>query len=99
MGQIREAIGVTLSVLCSNIQLYASVCRDYSDEGGNTDLESLLKQRSWIKLLKERASEVVINIQCTNQSDSSETKRITSQNGHLNGDSHDDAKWMETVLF
>ncbi|XP_024018767.1 proteasome activator subunit 4 [Morus notabilis] len=97
-AQVREAIGVALSVLCANIQLYASVCRDYSDEGGNTDLESLLKQRSWIKLLKERASEVVINIQRTNQSDSSETKRITSQNGHLNGDSQDDAKWMETLF-
>lgn len=62
------------------------------------DLESLLKQRSWVKFLKERALEAVINIQRTNQSDSSEIKSA-NQNGHLNGDSQDDAKWMETVLL
>lgn len=98
MGQVREAIGVTLSVLCSNIQLYASVCHDCSHEGDNVDLNSQLQQRSWIKFLKERASEVVVNIQHSNQSDSLETKRNTSQNGQLNGDSQDDIKWMETVL-
>lgn len=96
-AQVREAIGVALSVLCSNIQLYASVHHDHSDEGGNMDLENLLKQRSWIKFLKERALEAVINIQRTNQSDSSEIKSA-NQNGHLNGDSQDDAKWMETLF-
>lgn len=97
-GQVREAIGVTLSVLCSNIQLYASVSHDHLHEGEGIDLDSQLKQRSWIQFLKERASEAVINIQHSSQSDSLETKRNTSQNGHLSGDSQDDVKWMETVL-
>ena len=99
MEQVREAIGVTLSVLCSNIQLYASASHDHSNEGGNIDIKSRLEQRSWIQFLKGRSSEVLINIQRTNQSDSLETKRNTSQNGHLNGDSQDDVKWMETVLL
>ncbi|XP_030510488.2 proteasome activator subunit 4 [Cannabis sativa] len=98
-AQVREAIGVTLSVLCSNIQLYASVCHNHSQDGDeNTDLDSQLQQRSWIQFLKRRASEVVVNIQQSNQSDNSETKKNTIQNGHLNGDSQDDVKWMETLF-
>ncbi|PON47216.1 Coatomer beta subunit [Parasponia andersonii] len=96
-AQVREAIGVTLSLLCSNIQLYASVCH-HSHEGENMDLDGQLKQRSWIQILKERASEVVVNIQHSNHSDGLDTKRNTSQNGNLNGDSQDDVKWMETLF-
>lgn len=97
---MREAIGVTLSVLCSNIRLHASFDHDCSHEAENKEVNNQLKEKLWVQFLVERASEVVMNIQHTNQSDSSESKMNTSyQNGILNGDSQDDAKWMETVKF
>lgn len=99
-GQVREAIGVTLSVVCSNIRLYASFDRDHSHEGENRDVDNQLQEKSWVQFLIERASEVVMNIQQTNQADSLENKmNISYQNGHQNGDSQDDVKWMETVLI
>jgi proteasome activator subunit 4 len=99
VGQVREAIGVTLSVLCSNIRLYASSHPDHSHEGGNSDVNYQHKEGSWVKFLIERASELVMNIQNTSQSDNLETTTdARDQNGHLNGDSKDDVKWMETVL-
>lgn len=95
---MREAIGVTLSVLCSNIRLYASFDHDHSHEGENKDVNNQLKEKNWVQFLIERASKVVMNIQHTNQSDSSESKMNKGyENGILNGDSQDDAKWMETV--
>ncbi|XP_015881496.3 proteasome activator subunit 4 isoform X1 [Ziziphus jujuba] len=98
-AQVREAIGVTLSVLCSNIRLHASFDHDCSHEAENKEVNNQLKEKLWVQFLVERASEVVMNIQHTNQSDSSESKMNTSyQNGILNGDSQDDAKWMETLF-
>lgn len=100
VGQVREAIGVTLSVLCSNIRLYASSDLDHSHEGGNSNVNYQLKEGSWVQFLIERASELVMNIQNTSQSDNSEIPTdVRDQNGHLNGDSKDDVKWMETVLI
>lgn len=98
VGQVREAIGVTLSVLCSNIRLYASSDPDQSHEGGNSNVNYQLKEGSWVKFLIERASDLVMNIQ--NKSDNLETPPdVTDQNEHLKGDSKDDVKWMETVLI
>ncbi|XP_062170630.1 proteasome activator subunit 4-like [Alnus glutinosa] len=98
-AQVREAIGVTLSVLCSNIRLYASSHPDHSHEGGNSDVNYQHKEGSWVKFLIERASELVMNIQNTSQSDNLETTTdARDQNGHLNGDSKDDVKWMETLF-
>lgn len=98
-GQVREAIGVTLSVLCSNIQLYESFDHEHSHAEERRDVAKQFDGRSWVQFLKERASEVLINIQNTTQSDSLETPAtISPENGHLNGDSQDDVKWMETVL-
>lgn len=95
---MREAIGVTLCVVCSNIQLYASFDHDHSHEGENRDIDGQLKEKNWVQFLVERASEVVLNIQQTNQSDSLGSKMNIYQNGHQNGDSQEDVKWMETVL-
>ncbi|XP_059446423.1 proteasome activator subunit 4-like [Corylus avellana] len=98
-AQVREAIGVTLSVLCSNIRLYASSDLDHSHEGGNSNVNYQLKEGSWVQFLIERASELVMNIQNTSQSDNSEIPTdVRDQNGHLNGDSKDDVKWMETLF-
>ncbi|BFG33636.1 hypothetical protein CerSpe_199100 [Prunus speciosa] len=98
-AQVREAIGVTLSVLCSNIQLYESFDHEHSHAEERRDVAKKFDGRSWVQFLKERASEVLINIQNTTQSDSLETPAtISPENGHLNGDSQDDVKWMETLF-
>ncbi|KAL5803775.1 hypothetical protein ACOSQ3_030575 [Xanthoceras sorbifolium] len=98
-AQVREAIGVTLSVLCSNIRLHMSFSVDHSHEGKNSDIDNHLKEQSWVRSLTERASEAVLNIQNNSHSDSMEISAETStQNGYLNGDSQDDVKWMETLF-
>jgi proteasome activator subunit 4 len=94
-AQVREAIGVTLSVLCSNIRLYASSDHDFSHEGRSSDAD----KGSWVQILKKRAYEVLVNIQSTSQSDNLETPIDSKlQDVHLNGDSQDDVKWMETLF-
>ncbi|XVF70972.1 hypothetical protein PTKIN_Ptkin11bG0205100 [Pterospermum kingtungense] len=98
-AQVREAIGVTLSVLCSNIRLHASCSHDHSNESGKTDMDIPLKEENWVRLLTERASEVVVNIQNSSLSDVLDTSSdINIKNGYQNGDSQDDAKWMETLF-
>ncbi|KAL5071695.1 hypothetical protein RYX36_022582 [Vicia faba] len=100
-AQVREALGVTLSVLCSNIRLYHS--SDHDNAGGertkNVD-DNLIKDESWVQYLTERAAEAVVNIQIASQSDKAVNPiDSSSQNGHVEGDSQDDMKWMETLLY
>ncbi|KAH9652583.1 proteasome activator subunit 4 [Citrus sinensis] len=71
-AHVREAIGVTLSVLCSNIRLHASFSHEYSHEGVNSDIDNYLKEERWVQFLTERASESVTNIQNNNHSDNLE---------------------------
>ncbi|KAE8725691.1 Proteasome activator subunit 4 [Hibiscus syriacus] len=97
-AQVREAIGVTLSVLCSNIRLHVSSSQDHSNERGKTATNNPLKQENWVQLLTERASEVV-NVQNSSLSvglENSTDKNM--RNAHQNGDSQDDVKWMETLF-
>ncbi|CAK7323879.1 unnamed protein product [Dovyalis caffra] len=97
-AQVREAIGVTLSVLCTNIRLQLSSAHDYSCEGGK-DIDNQLKEEKWVLILTDRASDVVTNIQNTSPADNMETAgHIALQNGSLNGDAQDDVKWMETLF-
>lgn len=92
--QVREALGVTLSVLCSNIRLYHS---SHQDERSD-NVDSLMKDESWVQFLTERATQAVVNIQIATQSDKVVNPVDgSSQNGHVDGDSQDDMKWMETV--
>lgn len=97
MRQVREAIGVTMSIVCSNIRLYSSFGNHST--GANAFIDKQLKEEQWRLLLTGRASEMVINIQKTSPSDNLEipTSAIP-QNGSSNGDVQDDVKWMETVL-
>ncbi|KAF5728502.1 proteasome activator subunit 4 isoform X2 [Tripterygium wilfordii] len=98
-AQVREAIGVTLSVLCSNIQLYTSLAHNHSHEEGNSDIDDQLKEENWVRFLTERASDAVTNIQKISHTDNMEPSADSGpQNGHLNGDSRDDIKWMETIF-
>lgn len=99
VGQVRETIGVALSVLCSNIRLYALSDNHRSHEGGNNDVNNQLME-SWIELLTERASQVLMNIQNASHSVTLETSRdISAPDVQLNGHSQDDVKWMETVCI
>ncbi|XP_061367392.1 proteasome activator subunit 4 isoform X1 [Gastrolobium bilobum] len=98
-AQVREALGVTLSVLCSNIRLYHSSQHDSACDGKNSNVDNLMKDESWVQFLTERAAEAVVNIQIATQSDKALNPiDASSQNGHLDGDSQDDMKWMETLL-
>jgi proteasome activator subunit 4 len=100
MGQVRETIGVTLSVLCSNIRLYALSDhhhRHHSREGGKNDVNNQLME-SCIKILREQSSQVLMNIQNASHCVSLESSRDSNApDAYLNGDSQDDVKWMETV--
>ncbi|XP_058787950.1 proteasome activator subunit 4 [Vicia villosa] len=100
-AQVREALGVTLSVLCSNIRLYHSSDHDNLDDKRTNDVDNnLIKDESWVQYLTERAAEAVVNIQIASQSDKAVNSIDTSsQNGHVDGDSQDDMKWMETLLY
>ncbi|CAJ2640178.1 unnamed protein product [Trifolium pratense] len=99
-AQVREALGVTLSVLCSNIRLYHSSHRDNVGTEKTNDVDDLMKDESWVQHLTERAAEAVVNIQIASQSDKAVNPIDTnSQNGHLDGDSQDDMKRMETLLY
>lgn len=97
MGQVRETIGVTLSVLCSNIRLYALSDHHHSREGEKNDVNNQLME-SCIKILREQSSQVLMTIQKASHCVSLETSRDSNApDAYLNGDSQDDVKWMETV--
>ncbi|XP_073268690.1 proteasome activator subunit 4 isoform X1 [Populus alba] len=97
-AQVREAIGVTLSVLCSNIRLHLSSAHDYSCEEAS-EIDNQLKEEKWVLILTHRATDVVTNIQNTSPADNLEIAGHTAfQNGSLNGDAQDDVKWMETLF-
>ncbi|KAA8527119.1 hypothetical protein F0562_008652 [Nyssa sinensis] len=98
-AQVREAIGVTLSILCSNIRLYTSFGHKHSHEEGNIDVAIELEGTSWDQFLIERASEYVMSIQTISQSDNMEILTdLSPDNGLANGNSQDDVKWMETLF-
>lgn len=98
-AQVREAIGVTLSVLCSNIRLYRSFAHNYSHEGLDSDVVNQVKGESWVQFLTEQALDLVMNIQKTSQSDNLEIPTDSiPENGLSNGNSQDDIKWMETLF-
>ncbi|KAG8385951.1 hypothetical protein BUALT_Bualt03G0098600 [Buddleja alternifolia] len=97
-AQVREAIGVTLSVLCSNLRLCASFGNDPLHEGG-TSSEGTEPAGCWDQYLVKRASESVTKIQNLS---ASETLKIPIDNiseSEMSGDhSQDDIKWMETLF-
>ncbi|KAF3511494.1 hypothetical protein F2Q69_00003350 [Brassica cretica] len=95
-AQIREAIGVILSVLCSNIRLRMSYQQKHPSEEGRTDVDSQLKEENWFKLISARASEAVTNIQQASISDSMDTSADVDME---NGDYLDDVKWVETKVI
>lgn len=97
--QVRESIGVTLSVLCSNIRLHASFSHDHLHQTGASSSD-MQPGGSWDRYLIEQASELVLNLQNISVSETMEfaTNKI-SDNGTSIDHSQDDIKWMETVFI
>lgn len=98
--QVRESIGVTLSVLCSNLRLHASFNHNNLHENGDTVTDEELETGNWDKILSERASELVVTIQNANLSDNLENHSDTNTvSVGSDGNSQDDVQWMETVVI
>ncbi|XP_042004596.1 proteasome activator subunit 4-like [Salvia splendens] len=97
-AQVREAIGVTLSVLCSNLRLCPTCGSGHLQEVG-ASTSDISTTGSWDQYLVKRASELVIKIQSISASESLEipTKPI-KENGLSSEDSKDDIRWMETLF-
>ncbi|XP_055822371.1 proteasome activator subunit 4 [Solanum dulcamara] len=97
--QVRESIGVTLCVLCSNIRLQVSCNQVHPHEVGTNNVHRKAEAENWDHYLVERASELVVKIQSFSQSDTLDvqTDRI-SDNRVSSEQSHDDVKWMETLF-
>ncbi|KAK4439643.1 Proteasome activator subunit [Sesamum alatum] len=97
-AQVREAIGVTLSVLCSNLRLCASFGTDHTFEG-EASSANIGAAGCWDQYIVKRASELVPTIQNASASETLEIltdKKI--ENGMSNDPSQDGIKWMETLF-
>ncbi|KAK6934676.1 Proteasome activator Blm10, mid region [Dillenia turbinata] len=81
-AHVREAIGINLCIVCSNIRLYVRFADNDTKEAGDMSLDFQLKGGSWVKFLTEQASDTAINIQNANHSDSLQIPTdFTSENG------------------
>lgn len=97
-AQVREAIGVTLSILCSNLRLFTTYISKDPKRGEDSVIIKSLQTESWAKLLTERASESAINIQNSSQLESMETSSELYENGFTNNEAKTDIRTME-MLF
>ncbi|XP_072991036.1 proteasome activator subunit 4 [Typha latifolia] len=100
-AQVREAIGVALAVLCSNLRLFASSGFKVLPEGAvrYTNMVETPQKEDWAKLLTERTSELSINIQNANHYDKMESvEGSTHENGFRNTEAEADVKRMETMF-
>ncbi|KAL9224895.1 hypothetical protein vseg_000877 [Gypsophila vaccaria] len=95
-AQVREAVGVTLCVLCSNVELYRSFNFSHTDEKGDIYMRDEI-EGGWSQLLSEQAAERVTRIQRTSPFDHVEAQAgVALENGTSNDS--DDVKWLETLL-
>lgn len=100
IGQVRQVLGITLTILCSNVRLYHKSHHDSANDERQSNADNYLKDASWVQSLIGRAAEAVVNIQNATQSDKgANSMEINLENGRPDGDSQDDIKWMETVIM
>ncbi|XP_020110072.1 proteasome activator subunit 4 [Ananas comosus] len=99
-AQVREAVGVMLSVLCSNMRLFATSGLDHLSKGtvGDAYMFEPPQKENWAKILTERASELSINIQNANLSDRMQSADSAHENGFTNAEAEADVKRMETLF-
>ncbi|KZV14702.1 proteasome activator subunit 4 [Dorcoceras hygrometricum] len=97
-AQVRESVGVTLSILCSNLRLHRTFGNDHLPNAGARYADIGVAE-SWDQLLVKHASELVANIQNINALEALviPTGKIT-ENGLSDGHFKDDLKWMETLF-
>ncbi|GMH05877.1 hypothetical protein Nepgr_007717 [Nepenthes gracilis] len=98
-AQVREAVGVTLCVVCSNIQLFASFPQSHPDKVGRSDVDDNEEWGDWSRILSEKADERATNIQNTIlQSESLDAQADVAPENELKNDLQEDVKWMETLF-
>lgn len=97
-AQVREAVGVILCVLCSNIQLHRSFATCSSDQAMSSSGGEDLEDSSWNRLLLEEATERAVRIQNTTHADHMESQANVAREKGITNDSDEDVKWMETLF-
>lgn len=95
-AQVREVVGVTLCVLCSNIQLHGLYTS--SDQWGSSGVGDEIHGASWSRLLSDQATECAIRIQNTTHSDHIDAEADVDLDNGITNDSEEDVKWMETLF-
>ncbi|XP_057530197.1 proteasome activator subunit 4-like isoform X1 [Amaranthus tricolor] len=97
-AQVREAVGVILCVLCSNVQLHRLYARSYPDLSGSRSVGEEIAEGSWSQLLLDQATECAIRIQKTTHSDHIDADADVFQENRIPNDSVEDVKRMETLF-
>ncbi|KAG9159869.1 hypothetical protein Leryth_007864 [Lithospermum erythrorhizon] len=98
-AQVRESIGVAMSVLCSNIRLHSSFTSSSDEKGVTNDEDNVLRRGTWDTYLAQHASELATNIQESYHSENVEMSvGKSSENGLSSEQPQDDIKWMETLF-
>ncbi|XP_078165661.1 proteasome activator subunit 4-like isoform X3 [Carex rostrata] len=98
-AQVREAIGVTLSVICSNMRLFktSEPLREVTGDTVMSDTTASAYE-NWAKLITEKAHELSLNIQNTNQYNKIDSALESAQETGLKDTETEDAKTMETIF-
>lgn len=95
---MREAIGVTLSVLCSNLRLNATSMDPSFNKVDYVGVLELPQKEAWINVLTEGVSELAVNILSTNHLESIEISgEETFENTSISKEANADVRQMETV--
>ncbi|KAK8926304.1 hypothetical protein KSP39_PZI018786 [Platanthera zijinensis] len=97
-AQVREAIGVTLSILSSNLRLFITHTSKDPKSVEDSVMTKSLQTEGWAKTLTERALESAINIQNSSQFESMEFSSHLYRNGFTNTEAKTDIRRME-MLF
>ncbi|KAJ4793820.1 Proteasome activator subunit 4 [Rhynchospora pubera] len=97
-AQVREAIGVTLSVICSNMRLLKTSEPLREVTGDTVMSEAASTYENWAKLITEKARELSFNIQNTSQSNKMDSTLESVRESGLEDTETTDAKTMETIF-
>jgi proteasome activator subunit 4 len=98
--QVREAIGVTLSVICSNMRLFkgSELLREATGDTVMSEATASTYE-NWAKLITEKACQLSSNIQNTNKSNKMDSMLESAQGTGFNDTETEDGKTMETVCL
>ncbi|XP_039119734.1 proteasome activator subunit 4 isoform X1 [Dioscorea cayenensis subsp. rotundata] len=92
-AQVREVIGITLSVLCSNLRLSATFGQTHSINYGDSRMVESPQRDDWATVLTDRASELAMNIQSMES-----LADMADENGSINMEAQADVRRMETLF-